>query len=70
MSKSSRATNSVQVGFGVSSKVKINHDVHGLNIYASRKDICADQASSLTVFEIVVDSASVVLLHLGMDVEA
>jgi hypothetical protein len=39
MSKSSRATNSMEVGFAVLGKIKVNDDIHRLNVNTSSKEI-------------------------------
>jgi hypothetical protein len=60
----------MQVGFSVSSKIEVDNNIDSLNIDTSSKDISADKTSSLTIFEIVIDSASVGLLHFRVNIEA
>jgi hypothetical protein len=63
MTKSSRSTYSVKVCFGESRKVKIDDYIDSLNIDTSGKDVSADKASGFTILEVMVNSASVLLLH-------
>lgn len=70
MTESSGSTDSMQVGLCVPWEIKVDDDVDRKNINTTSKDICADQTSGLSIFEVMVDSISVVLLHFRVDVEA
>jgi hypothetical protein len=56
MTKSTRSTNSVKICFSILGEVKVDNNVHSLNIDTSCEDICADKASCFTVFEIMEHS--------------
>ena len=70
MSKSTGSSDSMQIGFGISCKIEIDNDIYCLDIDTSRENVCTDKTSSFTIFEIVINSASVSLLHFGVNVEA
>jgi hypothetical protein len=40
MAKATRSTDAVEVRFSIFWEVKINHNVHGLNIDTAGKEIC------------------------------
>lgn len=56
MTKSTRSTNSMQVGLSVLGEVEVDDNVHSLNINTSCKDICAHKTSSLTILEVMENS--------------
>lgn len=75
----------MQVGLCVPWEIKVDDDVDRKNINTTSKDVCADQTSGLSIFEVMVDSIktrinlnlmsfnlpiSVILLHFRVDVEA
>lgn len=70
MTKATRSTNTMQIGFGVLREVKVDDDVDGLDINTSGEKIRADQVSANAVAEVVEDSVSSMLLHPSMAVEA
>lgn len=70
MTETTRSTNSVKVGLSITRKIKVYNDVDGLDIDTSGEDVRADQASSLTILEIMINPVSVLLLHLRMNIEA
>ena len=70
MTKSTRSAYSVEIGLGKSWEVEIDDNVDGLNINTSGKNVSADEASRFSIFEVMVNSASVLLLHLRVNIEA
>ena len=44
---------SVEVGLSILWEVEVYHHVHGLDVDTSGENVCADQASSLSVLEVV-----------------
>ena len=70
MTESSRSTDSMEIGLSISSKVEINDYIDGLNIDTSSKDISANQASCFSIFKVMVNSTSILLLHFRVNVEA
>jgi hypothetical protein len=64
VTKSTRSTNSMEVGFGVLGEVKVDNDIDGLNIDTSCKDVSTDEASCFTVLKVMENFVSVGLLHL------
>ena len=63
VSKSSRSTDSVQICLGETRKVKVDDDIDRLDINTSSKDVCTDKTSRFPILEVMINSASVVLLH-------
>jgi hypothetical protein len=55
MTKSSRSTNSMQVSFCVPWEVKVDNHIYGQNIDTTGENVCANQASCLSIFEVVID---------------
>ena len=47
MAKPSRAANSVEVCLAVLRKVKVDDDIHGLDVNSSCEEICSDTTASL-----------------------
>lgn len=70
MTESTRSANTVQVGLGHFREIEVDDHVDGLDINTTSKQVRADQVTASTVAEIVEDSVSVLLTHLGVDVEA
>lgn len=56
MTKSSGSTDSVEVCLGVLGHVEVDDHVNGKDIDTSGENIRADETSSFSIFEIVVDS--------------
>jgi hypothetical protein len=63
--------------------IEVDHNVDGKDVDSSGENVCADEASGFSIFEVVVDPKkkevkwiggnlpiSVSLLHFGMNVEA
>lgn len=67
---SAGSTNAVEVGFGVLGEVEVDDDVYGLDIDTTGEEIGADEVSADAVSEIVEDSVTSLLGHLGVTVEA
>jgi len=53
MAESSTSSDTMQVGLSVLREIKVDDNIHGLNINTSRKDVCTHQAPRFTVFEIM-----------------
>jgi len=49
VAEAARATDAMQVGLGVLGKVKIDDDVHGLNVDTSGEEVCAIPRASRSV---------------------
>ena len=70
MAETTRATNSVQVGLRVLGEVEVDHDVDGLDVNSTCEEIRTYQMSGGAITELVEDSVTISLLHLGVNVEA
>lgn len=70
MSKSTRTTDTVKVGFGILWEIEVDYDVDSLNINTTGQQIRADKVSTDAVPEVVEDTVTVVLKHSSMRVEA
>ena len=66
----STAANPVQVGLSHLGEVKVDDDVDGLDVDTPGEEIAADQVSAKASSEVVEDSITVSLGHLGVDVVA
>ena len=64
MAKSSRSADSMEIGFRKSWKVEVDDHIHGLDIDTSGENVSANEASGFTILKIMINSASVILLHL------
>jgi hypothetical protein len=60
VAKTSRPSNSVQVGLSILGEVKVNDYIDRQDVDTSCEDICAHQASRLSILEIVVNSTKIV----------
>jgi len=69
MSKSARATNTVEIGLGIFWEIEIDNYVDSLNVDTSGKKVGADQVAADAVSEVVKDAVAVILQHLCMRVE-
>jgi hypothetical protein len=58
MTESTGSADSVQVSFCELWEVEVDNDIHGLNIDTSGEDVGAHQASGLSVFEVMENSAN------------
>ena len=56
VSKTTRSTNSVKIGFSVLGEIEIDDNVNWQDINTSCKNVSANQASGFSIFEIVVNS--------------
>ena len=70
VTKTTRATDSVEIGLRVLGEVEVYDDVHSHDIDTTGEQVSADEATSFTNLEIVINPVSVTLLHLGVDEEA
>ena len=55
--------NSVQVGLSVAREVKVDDNVHRLDINTTSQQIGADQISAVSLAEIVEHAVTVILRH-------
>jgi len=60
----------MQIGLGHLGEVKVDDNVHGLDINTTGEQVGADQVAARAVAEIVEDSVTVLLAHLRVNVEA
>jgi len=70
VAKSSTTANPVQVGLSHLGEVKVDDDVDGLDVDTPGEEITADQVPAEASSEVVEDSITVSLGHLGVDVVA
>lgn len=70
MSKSARTTDTVEVRLGILGKIKVDNNIHSLNIDTTGEQIRANQVAADTVPEIMKDPVAVVLKHLCVRIEA
>mmetsp|Transcript_11992 Transcript_11992/g.50212 ORF Transcript_11992/g.50212 Transcript_11992/m.50212 type:complete len:251 (+) Transcript_11992:284-1036(+) len=68
--ESPRAPDAVQVRLGVLGEVKVDHDVHALDVDAAGEQVGGHQVAALAVAEVVEHAVAVRLHHLRVDVEA
>jgi len=61
---------SVQVSFRVLGEVKVDDYVDCLDVYPPSEEVRADEVSTKALSKVVEDSVPVLLIHLGVDVEA
>eukprot|EP00160_Parvularia_atlantis_P017201 Unigene5819_Nuclearia_a/m.17776 Unigene5819_Nuclearia_a/g.17776 ORF Unigene5819_Nuclearia_a/g.17776 Unigene5819_Nuclearia_a/m.17776 type:complete len:300 (-) Unigene5819_Nuclearia_a:422-1321(-) len=64
------AADAVQVRLREARKVKVDDDVHGLNVDAAREDVGAHEVAAGAATKVVEDPAALRLDHLRVDVEA
>jgi len=70
MTKASRPPNSVQIGLCIFWEVKVDDNVHRLNVNSAREEVRTHEVASTSIAKLMENSVSVGLLHLGVDVEA
>ncbi len=70
MTESSGTTDTMQVCLGHLGEIKVDDNIHSLDVDTSGEQVWADQVTACTVAEIVEDTVTVILAHLGVDVEA
>lgn len=61
MSKPTRSTDAVQVGFCVLGEVKVDNDIDSLNVNPACEEVRANQIPHRTVAEVVEDPVAVLL---------
>ena len=66
----STTANPVEVGLGHLGEVEVDNDVDRLDVDTSGEEIAADQVPAEAGSEVVEDSVTVSLSHLGVDVVA
>ena len=70
VAKTTRTTDSVQIGLWVLGEVEVDYDIHRLDVNTTSEEISAHEAASLSILEIMIDTVAVTLLHLRINVEA
>lgn len=70
MTETSRAADSVEVGFRVAREIKVDDNVDGLNVDTTSEQIGANEIATISLTEVVENSVSVLLGHLRVDVVA
>ena len=63
VAKTSRTTNSVKIGLRVPREVEVDDHVHRHDINTTGEKVGANQATRLSVLEVVIDAVTVRLLH-------
>ena len=59
----------MQVRLAILGKVKIDNDIHRLNIYSTSEEVRADKIAAYAVAEVVEDAVAMRLEHLCVRVE-
>lgn len=70
VSETARSPDPMQICLSVFGEVKIDDDIHGLNIDTPSQQVGADKVAADTISEVVEDAISMVLLHASMGVKA
>ena len=70
VTETARAANAVKVGLGVLGEIKVDHDVHRLDVNATREEVGRNQAAASSVAEVMEHSVPVGLIHPRVDEEA
>ena len=70
VTKPARTTDSVQVSIGLPREVEVDDHVDRNDIDTTRKHIRGNQATRLTLLEVVENPVSITLVHLGVNEEA
>lgn len=70
MSKSTRATDAVQVCLSILGEVEVDNNVDGLDINTTSQQVRADKVTTHAVAEVVEHTITVVLQHPGVRIEA
>ena len=70
MSKASRSSDAVEVGFCVLWEVKVDNNIDGLDINTASEEIRANEISTDSIAKVMEDSIAVGLKHTGVTVKA
>jgi hypothetical protein len=70
MSKTTRSSNSMQVGLSILREVEVDNDINRNDIDTTCEQVRAHKTASFSVLEVVENSVPVSLLHSGMNEEA
>ena len=70
VTETSRPSNTVQVGFGILGEIKVDDDVHALNVNTAREEVGRHEVTCTPIAEFMEDAVTVGLLHFSMNVEA
>ena len=69
MAVATRSTNAVKVCLGILGEVEVDDDVYRLDVDTTSEQIRTDQVAANAIAEIVEDTVSGLLGHLGMTVK-
>ena len=69
MAEATSAANAVQIRLRCLREIKVDHDVNRLNIDTTCEQVSGHEAARLTVLTVMVDTVTIALLHLRMNVE-
>ena len=70
MSETSRSTDAMKVSLRILREIEIDDHIHSLNVDTTGKKIRADKVAAYTIPEIMKDTVTIVLQHLGVRVKA
>jgi hypothetical protein len=70
MAVTSRASNAMQISFGIARKVEIDDHIDRLDVNAAREQIRTHQIAAIALAEVVEHSIAMLLGHFGMDIIA
>lgn len=70
VTETSRPSNTVQVCFGILGEIKVDDDVHTLNVNTAREEVGRHEVTCTPIAEFMEDAVTVGLLHFSMNVEA
>ena len=70
VTETTRAANTVKIGFSGLGEIEVDDDVDGLDVDTTSDKIGTDQVTAVTLTEVVEDAVTVLLLHAGVDVVA
>ena len=68
MTETSRSSDSVQIRLRIFRKIKVDHNIHGGDADTSGEKIRADEMTTVTRSELMKDTITISLIHLGMNV--
>ena len=59
----------MKISLRILGEIKVDHDVNRLNIDSAGEQVSAHKTASLTVLKVMIDTVTIALLHLRVDVE-
>lgn len=66
MTETSTSADTVKIRFCVLGEIKVDYDIDCLDIDTACEEICTDKVATDTLTEVVEDSVTVCLKHLGV----